>query len=70
MNKQRRPCFHRNHHQTSFTAGTSIIFFLSLVFSVLVVRVLTVQNTEKIWNVCSCFARYTVPLEALALVVC
>ena len=69
MNKQRRPCFHRNH-QTSYTAGTRIIFFLSLVFSVLVVRVLTVHNTEKTWNVCSSFARYTALLEALALVVC
>jgi len=41
-NKQRRPYFRVNHHQTSFTAGTRIIFFLSLVFSVLVIRVLTV----------------------------
>lgn len=41
-NKQRRPCFRINHQQTSFTAGTRIIFFLSLVFSVLVIRVLAV----------------------------
>jgi len=41
-NKQRRSCFRINHHQTSFTAGTRIIFFLSLVFSVLVIRVFTV----------------------------
>ena len=67
-NKQRRSCFHRNHHQTSFIGGTHVIFLLSLVFSVLLVRVLTVQNTDETWNVFSSFARYKMLLETLALV--
>jgi hypothetical protein len=41
-NKQRRPCFHINHHPASFTGGTRVISILSLVFSVFVVKVLTV----------------------------